>query len=1200
MSKMIAVALCAALVLSLVPMALAAVPILGKDAAVAEIPAAVEEGRSHTHAVAERPAVSEQPVEGEDAPAALAAETGYVHNFTTDGKASSFYTITGNLSTGKGTVTYNGLTLTQCLKMESSTSIKFNAPAAGKLILVFAVDTATVKVDGTKLTASSKVVATELAAGEHTITKADTANLFYMSFSGAVAEHTHQWGEWEITKPATCTEAGERVAHCTYSGCAETKTETIPVLSHDYDANGICQNCNWDKNQNKYHEHSWGEWTTNPGEEATCTKEGKRTHTCSSCGRVETETVPKTAHTWVGDECSVCHTKKPTGTFTKTGGHFETAYAQWSFLTGVDQYKVYVKKATENDSAYKQLDDQLIRRYPTYMRVDAVGLAAGSYVLKVEALRNNAVQATMVTDPITVLAHDRSGFAHFKGTASGAYNEDGTLKSNADVIYVTNATKDTVEWKGFKGIQNILAAQKKSATGPLCVRFIGNITDPATLTKGDLETKEATNGITLEGIGNDTVINGFGIVIKRCANMEIRNLGFMNCDSGEGDCLGVDADSEHIWAHNNDFFYGDAGSDADQAKGDGSLDTKSTLYVTHSYNHFWDSGKCNLVGMHEGATALNWLTFHHNWYDHSDSRHPRVRGATVHIYNNYFDGVAKYGSGATEASNLFVENNYFRNVTKPMLTAGQGTDTANSTKGTFSGEDGGMIKSFGNKMVMENRTLTYKTQKDSATEFDAYEAASRNETVPGTYKAKKGGATYNNFDTNSSQMYSYTPDSPDVAMQKVQQYAGRVEGGDFRWNFNNATEDANYAVITDLKSELNNYKGTLVAVGGKVPVIDGGGSTDPDPTPCTHDWRWSVTTPATCEHTGVRTATCFLCGAINPETQTIPKTAHTYVNGVCTGCGATQGTVTDPDPVDPDPGESTKTYVLTGTEVFSKLTPNGKDTGTTPHDLYNCAAYEVLSNQGTEGFFTIYAGAIGSSSGTKIDYSKKTIEGEDFTYRINFNGGVKAKDVEHDNKPADAIGFTTKGSAKVRVWWVQAGGDPNKADDPKREIAILDSNGDQAAVTTKGAAADKNAVVAVETLTLDKAGTYYLGGSPKKNNIFKVEVTVTTSTTTPPTPVDPEPIEPDVDHSGFLEGERRDLKWYYKEDETLTVEQMETEDTALAASYDANGNFLGLKIITPTQNKVEIDNAVPKLKLFWLNTAQQPMSAAKTVWGDGE
>ena len=44
-----------------------------------------------------------------------------IHNFSADGINSSFFTITGNLSTSKGTVTYNGLVLDTCLKLESST-----------------------------------------------------------------------------------------------------------------------------------------------------------------------------------------------------------------------------------------------------------------------------------------------------------------------------------------------------------------------------------------------------------------------------------------------------------------------------------------------------------------------------------------------------------------------------------------------------------------------------------------------------------------------------------------------------------------------------------------------------------------------------------------------------------------------------------------------------------------------------------------------------------------------------------------------------------------------------------------------------------------------------------------------------------------------------------------------------------------------
>ena len=81
-------------------------------------------------------------------------------------------------------------------------------------------------------------------------------------------------------------------------------------------------------------------------------------------------------------------------------------------------------------------------------------------------------------------------------------------------------------------------------------------------------------------------------------------------------------------------------------KGDGSVDVKGkSTYVTVSYNHFFDSGKCSLCGMHQDSnTGEFFVTYHHNWFDHSDSRHPRIRVGTIHIYNNYFDGKRKVWS----------------------------------------------------------------------------------------------------------------------------------------------------------------------------------------------------------------------------------------------------------------------------------------------------------------------------------------------------------------------------------------------------------------------------------------------------------------------------------------------------------------------------------------------------------------------------
>ncbi|MBQ4601083.1 MAG: dockerin, partial [Oscillospiraceae bacterium] len=100
----------------------------------------------------------------------------YVHNFTENDKVSDFYTINGNLTKDRGTVTYNGLSLTQGLKMESSTTITFTAPSAGTLTLVFGgSDTASsdqFKLNGTSTSINSSFIYTgSIAAGSYTITK---------------------------------------------------------------------------------------------------------------------------------------------------------------------------------------------------------------------------------------------------------------------------------------------------------------------------------------------------------------------------------------------------------------------------------------------------------------------------------------------------------------------------------------------------------------------------------------------------------------------------------------------------------------------------------------------------------------------------------------------------------------------------------------------------------------------------------------------------------------------------------------------------------------------------------------------------------------------------------------------------------------------------------------------------------------------
>lgn len=526
-------------------------------------------------------------------------------------------------------------------------------------------------------------------------------------------------------------------------------------------------------------------------------------------------------------------------TITEKAGYNEGAYACWSPVDGATGYNVYCDGV--------QIDTMLVRQYSGYFRADVLGIKAGSHTIKVVPVISGKEDASRSAEAaVSAKAHDRSGFAFVNGNANGAYNADGTLKSNAIVVYVTNENKDNVtamlnvEGKGevaCKGVQAIITGYKKGKeTRPMAIRFIGNIEDPSGMPSGDLYVDNVKAGMTIEGVGNDATFNGFGLVIKNSSNIEVRNLGFMNCDSSEGDDCGLQQSNDHIWVHNCDFFYGDAGSDADQVKGDGALDTKTSTYVTHSYNHFFDNGKCNLQGMKSEKTE-NYITYHHNWYDHSDSRHPRIRTCTVHIYNNYFDGNAKYGVGVTMGASAFVENNNFRNCKYPMLSSMQGSDVA--TGGTFSGETGGIIKSFGNSVSGGKGYVSYQTNN---TEFDAYEASSRNEAVPSSVKTKNGGTSYNNFDTNASLMYSYTPDAAADVPSKVMAGAGRVNGGDFKWEFDDSVDDASYAVNAALKAALVSYDDKIVAIGS--------GFKDPGSVPPT-----TVTTASTPSQQSVTTTT---------------------------------------------------------------------------------------------------------------------------------------------------------------------------------------------------------------------------------------------------------------------------------------------------------------------------------------------------------
>lgn len=520
-------------------------------------------------------------------------------------------------------------------------------------------------------------------------------------------------------------------------------------------------------------------------------------------------------------------------TLTEQSGWLESAYVEWQPVKNAEGYVAYVKEASASDDAYEKLDDTLIRQYADYWRADALGLKEGSYVMKVTAVLKDGKTVSESTSSLEVEKYDRSGFAFSENskfqTASGAYNDDGTLKKDAQVIYVTPETAKTctavVNGKEVTGFQSILDAKQSAGTkdtSPLDFRIVGCVTADdvdhfSSSAEGiQLKGKSAYTemNITIEGVGEDAAVQGFGFLVRNSGNVEFRNFAVM---AFMDDGISLDTKNCNIWVHNMDIFYGSTGGDSDQAKGDGSVDIKgASTNVTVSYVHFWDSGKCSLCGMSDSAEFL--VTYHHNWFDHSDSRHPRIRVASVHIYNNYFDGNAKYGVGTTKGSSAFVEANYYRNCKNPMMSSMQGTDALG--QGTFSGENGGMIKAY-NNITVGASSLIYAnsdagTVKADAVSFDAYLASSREETVPSSYKTVAGATTYNNFDTSSAYDLGVAEediDDPQDVPSIVTKYAGRMNGGDFDWTFQES-DDTNYSVDTALKAKVVNYKSSVLAIGG--------------------------------------------------------------------------------------------------------------------------------------------------------------------------------------------------------------------------------------------------------------------------------------------------------------------------------------------------------------------------------------------------
>mgnify|MGYP002762379205 FL=1 len=515
---------------------------------------------------------------------------------------------------------------------------------------------------------------------------------------------------------------------------------------------------------------------------------------------------------------------------TEAKGWQESAYLKWAPFEGASSYNVYVDN--------KKIDAQLVRQYKSYYRADVLGLKEGTYSVKVVLVNADGAEiaGANTASNLVVKSYNREGFAHFKYDGVGAYNNDGTLKAGAKVLYITarsaktvSTTVNTGKLETIIGLQSIIDAYSKGKDKtPIAFRFIGKISlsdlDHTSSSAEGLQIKGATMNMTFEGVGDDATVYGFGFLLRDVKSVEFRNLAIMRCLD---DAMSLDTNNSHVWIHNMDLFYGKKGGAADQAKGDGTVDIKAnSQYITVAYNRFWDNGKASMCGM-KTESGPNYITYHHNWFDHSDSRMARIRTMSVHMYNNYYLHNDVYGVGATMGSSVFMESNYFDATKRPIMSSKQGTDAKGD--GTFSGENGGLIKAYGNVFANKPDNFSYVPYAENNTSFDAYEVSDPSEQVPASVKTLVGGTSYDNFDTNPSLMYVYVADKAADVPAIVEGFygAGRLNHGDIDFVIPDETlvTNGHQQPWPALASLLDSYTSGVVKVFGESNAAGEGGST---------------------------------------------------------------------------------------------------------------------------------------------------------------------------------------------------------------------------------------------------------------------------------------------------------------------------------------------------------------------------------------
>ena len=423
-----------------------------------------------------------------------------------------------------------------------------------------------------------------------------------------------------------------------------------------------------------------------------------------------------------------------------SGTWFETAWALWQG-SPAGGYSVYVQNtngdaidwrtgAPINDASWLRdwtlINDEanapLLRRIDpsrNIWRVDIPGLPQGTYAIQV---RDSGGSVLFSVDGLTTRAFPRYGAAFVPSHelisnqaqnnwapygATGGYLPDGRVDPDARIMYVSHQN-----WADFT-VEQLTRGSDFRGDNPAIIRFLGTVGsfeavsfDPAIARPLAPPSVDVSHGwpnrpanrmmtlaadshqITFEGIGPDAIFYGWGIFTGGASNVVVRNI---TIDQYQSYGIRASATTSNIWIHNNTLRYGQnlflyTDDETDRAWARGVIDIEQNVRgYTVAYNHFINVDKTHLVvgGVQNWTLDNNghrhYGTFHHNWYQETHERNPRVRHHNVHTFNNLFEGIvghplhyrlmdrfSGYGIGAGHNATIWAEGNIFENTGFPF------------------------------------------------------------------------------------------------------------------------------------------------------------------------------------------------------------------------------------------------------------------------------------------------------------------------------------------------------------------------------------------------------------------------------------------------------------------------------------------------------------------------------------------------------